>query len=260
MNKTNRYQLNQWESTDRILREDFNRDNLNLENALTGLNEAVTAEAAARAEAVAAAKNEANAAVSAEASARTNAINSAVSQLNGTISQVSSVKADQTALNTLAARVDTMPLVKLKSITTSAAAAQVNVDVSDIRLSDYAYWLIIPALSAGSSMIGMRFNDYTVNYIYNGNSGGYIAQFSGAAEITPSGGAATELKLMTYGANHHIMCLGAYTQYGKHTAIAGYIPNIRMSATTVTTLNFVSVTSGTNIAAGGKISIYGVKW
>jgi len=260
VNKTNPYQLNQWEPTDRILREDFNRDNVNLENALVGLGAAVTAEAAARAEAVAAAKNEANAAVSAEANARASAINSAVSQINGTIGQINNTKANQTALNAVSARVDAMPFVKLKSITTSAAAAQVNVDVSDIRLSDYAYWLIVPALSAGSSMIGLRFNDYTVNYIYNGNSGGYIAQFSGAVDITPNGGTAAELKLMTYGTNHHIMCLGAYNQYGKHTAVAGYIPNIRMSAATLTTLNFVSITSGTNIAAGGKISIYGVKW
>lgn len=36
MNQTTNYQLNQWEKTDRILMEDFNRDNANLETALAG--------------------------------------------------------------------------------------------------------------------------------------------------------------------------------------------------------------------------------
>ena len=34
MNKTEHYQLNQWESTNRIMREDFNSDNVKLEAAL----------------------------------------------------------------------------------------------------------------------------------------------------------------------------------------------------------------------------------
>lgn len=38
MEKTPRYQLSQWEKTDRILMEDFNADNANLEAALTALN------------------------------------------------------------------------------------------------------------------------------------------------------------------------------------------------------------------------------
>lgn len=37
MKQTENYQLNQWEASDRILREDFNNDNLKLENALEGL-------------------------------------------------------------------------------------------------------------------------------------------------------------------------------------------------------------------------------
>ena len=38
MNQTARYKLNQWDPTDRILREDFNADNAKLEAALAGLN------------------------------------------------------------------------------------------------------------------------------------------------------------------------------------------------------------------------------
>lgn len=39
MNKTEKYQLNQWEKTDRIMMEDFNADNAKLEAALADLEE-----------------------------------------------------------------------------------------------------------------------------------------------------------------------------------------------------------------------------
>ena len=48
MNKTEIYQLNQWEADDRIRREDFNRDNANIEAGMTALNNAVSQEAQAR--------------------------------------------------------------------------------------------------------------------------------------------------------------------------------------------------------------------
>lgn len=58
INRTDKYRLSQWESSDRVLMEDFNTDNLNLENALAGLEAskaaaadltALTAEVAAKA-------------------------------------------------------------------------------------------------------------------------------------------------------------------------------------------------------------------
>ena len=39
MNKTEKYQLNQWEKTDRIMMEDFNEDNAKLEAALADLED-----------------------------------------------------------------------------------------------------------------------------------------------------------------------------------------------------------------------------
>lgn len=39
MNKTEKYQLNQWEKTDRIMMEDFNEDNAKLEAALSDLED-----------------------------------------------------------------------------------------------------------------------------------------------------------------------------------------------------------------------------
>ena len=49
MEKTSQYQLNQWDAGDRILREDFNRDNANVEAGLVALGQQITAEETARA-------------------------------------------------------------------------------------------------------------------------------------------------------------------------------------------------------------------
>ena len=48
MNKTANFQLNQWEKTDRIMMEDFNRDNAAIDAALKSNADAITAETAAR--------------------------------------------------------------------------------------------------------------------------------------------------------------------------------------------------------------------
>ena len=48
MNKTANFQLTQWEKTDRIMMEDFNRDNAAIDAALKANADAITAETAAR--------------------------------------------------------------------------------------------------------------------------------------------------------------------------------------------------------------------
>ena len=48
MKQTEHYKLSQWEETDRIMMDDFNRDNANIETALGAAFAAVTAETAAR--------------------------------------------------------------------------------------------------------------------------------------------------------------------------------------------------------------------
>ena len=65
MNQTANYQLNQWEASDRIRREDFNRDNVNIESGMTALQDAVVQEAQAREAADAAASAAMNARVDA---------------------------------------------------------------------------------------------------------------------------------------------------------------------------------------------------
>lgn len=48
MNQTEHYKLSQWEKTDRIMMDDFNRDNASVDTALAAAVAAVAAEAAAR--------------------------------------------------------------------------------------------------------------------------------------------------------------------------------------------------------------------
>ena len=48
MNKTANFQLTQWEKTDRIMMEDFNRDNAAIDAALKSNADKVAAETAAR--------------------------------------------------------------------------------------------------------------------------------------------------------------------------------------------------------------------
>ena len=48
MKQTEIYQLNQWEADDRIRREDFNRDNANIESGMNALRDSVSQEAEAR--------------------------------------------------------------------------------------------------------------------------------------------------------------------------------------------------------------------
>ena len=50
MNKTANFQLTQWEKTDRIMMEDFNRDNAAIDAALKSNADKVAAETAAREE------------------------------------------------------------------------------------------------------------------------------------------------------------------------------------------------------------------
>ena len=66
MKQTANYQLNQWEASDRIRREDFNRDNANIESCMVALQDAVAQEAQAR--------QTGDAAVSAELNARVDAV------------------------------------------------------------------------------------------------------------------------------------------------------------------------------------------
>ena len=236
MEKTNQYQLNQWDAGDRILREDFNRDNANVEAGLVALGQRVTAEQTAREQAV-----------TAEQTARAQAISAAQSQLE-------SAKADKTALAELAARVDAMPFVRLRSITTSTAVNQIDVDMSGIDLRQYAFLLVAPQLSCGESDIQVRVNGEANYWYYRDNSTrNYLISFNSVSEEYNCA-----FKLM--GLGESINAVGEYIGgrgYGGVTY--GHMSeNSGSTSSTLQTLNFLGE-DGAVIAAGGKITIYGVR-
>ena len=227
MEKTSQYQLNQWAAGDRILREDFNRDNANVEAGLVALGQRVTAEQAAREQAV----------------------NSAVTQLD-------TAKAEKSELVALKAQVEAMPFVKLRDITVSTAAVQVDVDMSSIDLSQYAYILLAPVMATDNETVLLRVNGISDGYSYNvdGNSKTYLVYMRNM--------------LNTY--CHLIRLLGTGSQLAALAENVGYNGNgydqrsIMTSSSgvtpaTVQTLNFVMEDSTAQIPTGSKIIMYGVK-
>ena len=247
MEKTSQYQLNQWAAEDRILREDFNRDNANVEAGLVALGQQITAEQTARAQAITAEQTARAQAITAAQTARTQAINTAKSQLENS-------KADKTALSALTDRVDALPFVKLRSITTSAAANQVDVDVSGIDLREYAFLLVAPKLSSSATYIQMRINGVS-NYSYfkDNSSQNYLIRFKPAsAEYNYS------IKLMGLGET-----INALAEYVSSNGYGSWVPghmseSSGATSSTLQTLNFLGEDSA-KIAAGGKITIYGVR-
>lgn len=236
MNETTQYHLNQWEAEDRILRQDFNRDNANLEQALLTLKTAVEAEVRARTEAVAGERSD------------------AASALETVRAALDAAKAEKTALAALQAQVDALPFVRLREVTTTAAANQIDVDISNLALAQYLYVLIVPRLSCGTTHVLMRLNGVSdFYYDAENNSKNYLTWFHPVSDDCE-----TALRLM--GAAGSVRCLREFcdengtTSYsgGKIRAVSGVTPE------TLTTLNFVAE-DGVLIEAGGKIFIYGVK-
>lgn len=236
MNVTTQYHLNQWEAQDRILRQDFNRDNANLEQALLTLKTAVETEARARAEAIAGERSD------------------AASALETVRAALDAAKAEKTALAALQAQVDALPFVRLREVTTTAAANQIDVDISNLALAQYLYVLIVPRLSCGRSSVLMRLNGVS-NFCYDvaNTSQNYLAWFQPVSDDCE-----TALRLM--GAAGSIRCLVEYCDSegrishtgGKIRTTSGVTPE------TLTTLNFVAE-DGVLIESGAKIFIYGVK-
>ena len=109
-NQTANYNLNQWLSTDQVLRTDFNADNAKLDAALQGLQQSIASETAARAAAIQAEQQVRAAAIQGEQQAR------------------AALQAELLAL---------MPSVKLGEWKLTAAAQQLLVSLSGKDLSSF---------------------------------------------------------------------------------------------------------------------------
>lgn len=242
MNYTENYRLNQWDAEDRILREDFNRDNANVESGLTALKKGLETETQERKTAVTAAKQEAS-----------QALTSAVGALE-------SGKADKTALAQLQAQVDGMPFVKLQEITVSQGGVnQIDVDVSQIQWQQYAYVLFrVKLLMEDGGLIRLLVNGQT-DYVYeSGNrSQQYLQRFRGTS-LSGVGFQSVQIQFMEERGYMTTLQTGVDGNSGSGEVVGGILDPLKISALQVQTLNFVAESERT-LAQNGKIYIYGVK-
>lgn len=251
MNYTENYRLNQWDPEDRILREDFNRDNANVEGGLTKLQQGLDTEARDREAAVTAAKQEAAQAVTAAKGEMSEELSAAVSALEGT-------KADKTALAQLQTLVNAMPFVKLREVSVGTAVNQVDVDVRDIQWEKYAYVLFIPRLLISQEEdIGVRMNGIS-DYAYTSQNDGryYLQAFEGHVA---SDQCSTAAELRVAEQNGGITTLLISSDHKGMGKVVGSSPKPGyVTASNLETLNFYAYGDAL-IQAGGKIYIYGVK-
>ncbi len=242
MNYTENYRLNQWDAEDRILREDFNRDNANVESGLTALKKGLETETQERKTAVTAAKQEAS-----------QALTSAVGALE-------SSKADKTALAQLQAQVDGMPFVKLQEITVSQGGVnQIDVDVSQIQWQQYAYVLFrVKLLMEDGGLIRLLVNGQT-DYVYESGdrSQQYLQRFRGTS-LSGVGFQSVQIQFMEERGYMTTLQTSVDGNSGSGEVVGGILDPLKISALQVQTLNFVAESEDT-LAQNGKIYIYGVK-
>ena len=248
MNYTENYRLNQWDPEDRILREDFNRDNANVESGLTTLKQGLETETKSREAAVSAARQEATQAVNAAKQEASQALAAAAGALE-------SSKADKTALAQLQALVDAMPFVKLREVTVSQSANPVDVDVQDIKLDQYAYVLFVPHLytdGVEARQFMVRINGMSRDYRSENSSTSYLFRMGSLIYDSSS-----EFRILESGGKiKGIMTEVDFT--GSLDHVGSQVNETVLQASQLQTVNFIGVDGGL-IRQGGKIYIYGVK-
>lgn len=158
MTKTQNYQLNQWESTDKISRGDFNSDNAKLDAAL-----------AANAKALSDYKT-ANDAVVAK-KAEQSALEGASTTLQGNITA---------AEQRITALEEGVALVRLGVTTTTTTNQAVTVDLGNVDMSQYTAILVFvgaPKVNGASSKLYLRVNGESLLTlkVYNSDTGTMMA-------------------------------------------------------------------------------------
>lgn len=155
--------------------------------------------------------------------------------------------ADNAAID---AAVGSIPVRKLKDITTSAAAASVEIDLSDIDMDDYSeIWMDVRlgvSYASGNNAYYRLNNISTVSYGYTYISGTFVNQ--------------------TTGGNTEMLYPGMY-RFSLGEALCWSVPVFAgagmISASALVPSAWTSITfyrnNGETIPAGGKIRMYGVK-
>jgi len=273
MNKTEHYQLNQWDPEDRLLRMDFNADNTAIETALKENAETIAAESAARAAADTAVRTDfaaADTAIRSEFAAADTKIRTDFAAADNTIkSSVTSeatTRANQDAAirSEFAAADATLRsencMVKLLDTTTTSATSQINLSVGNLNLSQYAYVVIIPRIKFASSAtqeVYTRFNNLSSSIYYQkGSSSAYGPTFkpcSGYSTTERNG--STVITLTTSAPNISMFIENQESYYMTSSCV---VNSSSLAPTSLSTINFF--VSNNTLAAGSRIVVYGVKW
>ena len=182
MEKTPRYQLSQWEKTDRILMEDFNADNANLEAALTALNTEVGKKAEA------------------------SALNSAKSALQTEDARLNSVKLEMVTI-----------LDKTYSVSN---ASTLSIPVGS--LGGYAVVAVDLALpNATTTIKGGGSSESAISLSGDAPLSGALAEASGKSRILmfPMKYTSAHIRTTTYGENHSIYLGKSSSTYGTQISL-----------------------------------------
>lgn len=182
MEKTPRYQLSQWEKTDRILMEDFNADNANLEAALTALNTEVGKKAEA------------------------SALNSAKSALQTEDARLNSVKLEMVTI-----------LDKTYSVSNSTT---LSIPVGS--LGGYAVVAVDLALpNATTTIKGGGSSESAISLSGDAPLSGALAEASGKSRILmfPMKYTSAHIRTTTYGENHSIYLGKSSSTFGTQISL-----------------------------------------
>lgn len=273
MQQTANYQLNQWDGEDRIMRVDFNSDNAKIDAALeknaAALSQATsTLEAALEAERQARASGD-TAANQATASAREELLNAIASEQSARTSGDTAVRGEFAAADASirkdfaaadAAISSACPIVKLQSIVTSQAAAQVDLDMRDSSYRNMAFLILIPQVITSATRVHLRVNSLADNSYYVEKAEQSYLTFFPPCNPSQQIASYTYCRLELYASI--VSCSCDYIGYSSsHTSVSSTSHSIVkpsvLSPQAVQTLNFV-VQDGT-INAGSRFTLYGVK-
>ena len=140
--------------------------------------------------------------------------------------------------------------VKIKEMTVSSAASQVNFDVSDVDFTQY--WTIELFCDAANPLysISMRVNGFTSGYYYGGASGIGSGYDSPTTSMGALGGRVLFYTPIT-GAEVGCCCFS-----GRNNSFSGmqYVAPCKWEE-----LNTFNLSRNTVIPAGTKIALYGLK-
>ena len=270
MNQTGNYQLNRWEKSDRILMEDFNRDNQLLDAALAELARKTqalqTEDSALRTDFTAADTALRSGYTAADSSIRTDFTAADTALRNGYTAADTAIRNDFTAadaaIRTGYAAADTAlrndftaadQLVRLLDVTLAADTTLWKVDVSSIDFSKYAMIQLRPDLQCSTRSVYLRYNGRTdLNFLQVNSSMPYMSIcYTSAANACGF--------LYFYCSGNYLYTLNQQMcYYGGSVAHLDNSLRGELDVSTLRTLDF-STDAATTIRSGSRLTMWGLK-